>query len=108
MILAAKRPFPKSYNIFVSNFGHLHSLLNNNVFDPFCCSFNGSPMWLLNSTAVHSLCVYWKKLLRMLWRVHPMTHCNIIAHCLINYHYILTQRKDLQRLSRNVYLVLTL
>ena len=29
MILAAKRAFWKSYNIFVSNFGHQYSLLNN-------------------------------------------------------------------------------
>ena len=57
MILAAKRAFWKSYNNFVSNFGHLYSLLKISVFAPFCCSFYGSPLWLLNSTAVHSLCV---------------------------------------------------
>ena len=79
MILAAKRAFWKSYNNFVSNFGHLYSLLKISVFAPFCCSFYGSPLWLLNSTAVHSLCVDWRKSLRMLWRVHPMTHCDIIA-----------------------------
>ena len=79
MILAAKRAFWKSYNNFVSNFGHLYSLLKISVFAPFCCSFYGSPLGLLNSTAVHSLCVDWRKSLRMLWRVHPMTHCDIIA-----------------------------
>ena len=79
MILAAKRAFWKSYNNFVSNFGHLYSLLKISFFAPFCCSFYGSPLWLLNSTAVHSLCVDWRKSLRMLWRVHPMTHCDIIA-----------------------------
>ena len=31
------------------------------------------------STAVHSLCVDWRKSLRMLWCVHPMTNCDIIA-----------------------------
>ena len=79
MILAAKRDFWKSYNNFVSNFGHLYSLLKISVFASFCCSFYGSPLWLLNSTAVHSLCVDWRKSLRMLWCVHPMTHCDIIA-----------------------------
>ena len=52
MILAAKRAFWKSYNNFVCNFGHLYSLLKISVFAPFCCSFYGSPLWLLNSTAV--------------------------------------------------------
>ena len=79
MILAAKRAFWKSYNNFVSHFGHLYSLLKISVFASFCCSFYGSPLWLLNSTAVHSLCVDRRKSLRMLWRVHPMTHCDIIA-----------------------------
>ena len=55
MILAAKRAFWNSYNNFGSNFGHLYSLLIISVFAPFCCSFYGSPLWLLNSTAVHSL-----------------------------------------------------
>ena len=49
------------------------------VFARFCCSFYGSLLWLLNSTAVHFLCVDWSKSLRMLWHVHPMTHCDIIA-----------------------------
>ena len=79
MILVAKGAFWKSYTIFVYNFGHLYSLLKIIVFAPFSCSFYGSPLWLLNSTAVHSLCVDWRKSLRMLWRVHPMTHCDIIA-----------------------------
>ena len=57
MILAAKRAFWKSYNNVVSNFGDLYSLLKISVFAPFCCSFYGLPLWLLNSTAVHSLCV---------------------------------------------------
>ena len=58
---------------------HLYSLLKISVFAPFCGSFYGSPLWLLISTAVNSLCVNWRKSLRMLWRVHPMTHCDIIV-----------------------------
>ena len=79
MILAATKAFWKSYNISVFNFGHQYSLLKICVFTPICCSFYGSPLWLLNSTAVHSLCVDWRKSLRMLWRVRPNTHCDIIA-----------------------------
>ena len=57
MILAAKRAFWKSYNNFVSNFGHLYSLLKISVFAPFCCSFYGSPLWLLIAQQ-YILCVW--------------------------------------------------
>ena len=67
------------YKFFYIYFGHLYSLLKISVFSPFCCSFYGSPLWLLNSTAVQCLCVDWRKSLRMLWHVHRMTHCDIIA-----------------------------
>ena len=40
---------------------------------------NGSPLWNLNGPGVQSLCVDWRKSLRSLWRVHPMTHCDVIA-----------------------------
>ena len=45
----------------------------------FCCSFYGSPLWNLNGPGVQSLCVDWRKSLRSLWRVHPMTHCDVSA-----------------------------
>ena len=82
----------------------------NSVFAPFCCSFYGSPLWLLilNSTAVHFLRVDWRKSLRMLWRVHPMTHGDIIAALSNQLPIHINLEKDLQLLSRNVYLVLTL
>ena len=32
-----------------------------------------------NGPGVQSLCVDWRKALRSLWRVHPMTHCDVIA-----------------------------
>ena len=41
MILAAKRAFWKSYNNFVSNFGHLYSLLKISVLHHFVAVFMG-------------------------------------------------------------------
>ena len=76
IILAAKRTFWKSYNIFISNFGHLYSLLKVSVFAQFCCSFYGLPLWL--STEVHSLYLDWRKSLRMLWRVFQ--YCYLQSH----------------------------
>ena len=33
----------------------------------------------INGPGVQSLCVDWRKSLRSLFRVHPMTHCDVIA-----------------------------
>ncbi len=35
--------------------------------------------WALNGKGFKALCVAWRKALRILWRVHPMTHNDIIA-----------------------------
>ena len=79
MILAAKGAFGKSYNIlYLILVIYIHHV-EIEFLHHFFCRFYGSPLWLLNSTAVHSLCLDWRKSLRMLWRVHPITHCEIIS-----------------------------
>lgn len=70
--------FWKSFNIFISDFGHIHPVIQCQLFDKYCCSFYGSPIWLLHGSAVDKLCIAWRKALRMIWKVHPMTHCDII------------------------------
>ena len=70
--------FWKSFNIFISDFGHIHPVVKCHLFDKYCCSFYGSPLWLLHGNAVNNLCIAWRKALRSLWKVHPMTHCDII------------------------------
>ena len=79
--LTAKSSFWKSFNSFISNLGHTYSFIkcSLSLFKQFCCSFYGSPLWNLNDPGVQSLCVDWRKSLRSLWRVHPMTHCDVIA-----------------------------
>ena len=77
--LTAKSSFWKSFNSFISNFGHTYSFIKCSLFKQFCCSFYGSPLWNLNGAGVQSLCVDWRKSLGSLWRVHPMTHCDVIA-----------------------------
>ena len=77
--LIAKSSFWKSFNSFISNFGHTYSFIKCSLFKQFCCSFYGSQLWNLNGPGVQSLCVDWRKSLRSLWRVQPMTHCDVIA-----------------------------
>ena len=76
--LAVKNNFWKQFNMFIANFGQLHSFIKMKLFSKFCCNFYGSPLWYLNGAAAQSLCVGWRKSLRSLWRAHPRTHCDVI------------------------------
>ena len=77
--LAAKNNFWKCFNMFIPNFGQLYCRIKIKLFNQYCCSFYGSPLWYLNGAAVQSLCIDWRKSLRSLWGVHPTTHCNVIT-----------------------------
>ena len=56
--LAARNNFWKSYNILVSNFGHLYSFNKTTYLSLFAVFFfYGSPLWYLGGAVVQSLCV---------------------------------------------------
>ena len=80
-----KSSFGKKFSCLISNLGHtctVHTLLLSVVcLNNFIVVFYGSLLWYLNGpgTRVQSLCVDWRKSLRSLRRVHPMTHCDVIA-----------------------------
>ncbi len=60
-------------------FGHTYGFVKCKLCKQYCCSFYGSPLWALNGKGFKALCIVWRKALRMLWRVHHMTHddnCN--------------------------------
>ena len=42
--LTAKSSFWKSFNSFISNFGHTYSFIKYSLIKQCCCSFNGSPL----------------------------------------------------------------
>ncbi len=55
----------------------ISTLCLNELFRQYCCSYYGSPLWPLQSDEVEFLCVAWRKALRVIWRVHPQTHCDV-------------------------------
>ena len=63
----------------MSDFGQLSYIIKCKLFNQYCCSFYGSPLWCLKSTIVKSMCVDWRNTLRSLWRVDPRTHCDLIT-----------------------------
>ena len=50
--MAAKDNFWKCFNMFIANFGQLYCRIKIKLFNQFCCSFYGSPLWYLNVAAV--------------------------------------------------------
>ncbi len=40
--------------------------------------WRSAPLWSLNSEATEDICIAWRKALRMLWGLYPMTHCDIL------------------------------
>ncbi len=49
------------------------------LFKQYCCSFYGAPLWLLSSQGVNDECIAWRKVLRKISKLSPMTHCNVVA-----------------------------
>ncbi len=79
IVCTAKQKFWQSFNVFRADFGHIYSFLKCKLFNQYCCSYYGSPLWPLEHNSVRSLCTDWRKALRMLWNVDRKTHCDIIT-----------------------------
>ncbi len=44
IINAAKNSFWRSFNLFISDYGHIYSFLKKLLFRQYCCSYYGSPL----------------------------------------------------------------
>ena len=77
MVKAAISQFWKQFNILMSDFGHIDPYYTCKLFKQYCCSFYGAPLWSISHHK--DICIAWRKALRKLWRLHPQTHCDILA-----------------------------
>ena len=75
--ITSKSSFWKSFNILIAEFGKLSPFVISKLFNQYCCSFYGSPLWSISGAAVQGLCVDWRKALRSMWRLNPRTHCDL-------------------------------
>ena len=74
----------RSFNIFRVDFGRHYPEIQCDLFIAYYSSFYGALLWDICSATFKQLCAAWWKCLRKIWRVHPMTHCDVIAlllHC---------------------------
>ena len=84
MLQHAISQFWRSFNIFRADFGRLYLEIQCELFIAYCSTFYGALLWNICSATFKQLCAAWRKCLRKIWRVHYMTHCDVIAlisHC---------------------------
>ena len=74
----AKAPLAPPLNTPME-FGKLSPSVISKLFNQYCCSFYGSPLWSISGAAIQALCVDWRKALRSMWRLNPRTHCDLIT-----------------------------
>ncbi len=79
LVSAAIAQFWSSFNLFKADFGHIDPYVQCKLFKQYCCSFYGAPLWLLSSQDVSDACIAWRKALRKIWKLSPMTHCDVVA-----------------------------
>ncbi len=58
----------------MANFSQSYSIVKNEPFKQYCCSFYGSQLW-----SFEKISVAWRKAFSVLWNVPRETHCRIIA-----------------------------
>ena len=54
---SAKSSFWKSFNILLAELGKLSPFVSSKLFNRYCCSFYGSPLWSISGAAVQAFCV---------------------------------------------------
>ena len=75
-------PLPNSGEgiiMFMADFGHIKTKVKCNLFRQCCCSYYGAPLRDLQSKSIGIICTAWRKALRKLWGLAPLTHGDVLA-----------------------------
>ena len=65
--------------MFMADFSYIKMNVKCNLFKQYCCSYYGAALWDLQSKSVGTICTAWRKALRELWGLAPLTHGDVIA-----------------------------
>ena len=68
----------KFWRVFMGDFGHIKTV-KCKLFKQYCCSYYGAPLWDLQSKRVGNICITWRKALRQLWGLAPVTHSDVVS-----------------------------
>ena len=78
MLRAAEAKFWKMFNIFMADFGKLHTFVKLKLFKQYCCDYYGSVLWSHKSKYFDKLCVAWRKAVRIMSNLPYQTHCYLL------------------------------
>ena len=67
-------------NYVMRKFGFCAADIRLTMFRTYCTNYYGCPLWKLDSKSIHRFCARWRKCVRKLWNVPPMTHCRYVEH----------------------------
>ena len=65
-------------NVLLSKFGHCDSTTIYRLFKSFCMSVYGSSLWHFDHSSVDRFFCAWRKCVRRIFRVPPLTHCHLL------------------------------
>ena len=65
-------------NLLLARFHTCSSSTLSFLFRSYCTSFYGSPLWPLDDASLGRLSIAWRRSLKRVWRVSPLTHSVLI------------------------------
>ena len=65
--------------MFMADFGHIKTNVKCYLFKQYCCSYCGASLMDLQSKSVGTICTAWRKALKKLWVLAPLTHGDDVA-----------------------------
>ena len=83
-ILEASNTLTRKVNSILHNFRHCSYDVKYKLFNSYCTSYYGCPLWNLSSNVMSRFYVTWRKSIRRLFDLPNMTHCDllpVIADC---------------------------
>ena len=78
VIEKAVMKFNMKSNEIISHFKLLPCYIKSKLFTTFCTDAYGCQLWNFESREVHNFYVAWRKVVRKLWRLPYITHCNLL------------------------------
>ena len=60
-------------NVLMSNFGYCDVNVLSKLFDTYCTSYYGSPLWKLDHSSLKRFCVAWRKCIRRIFKLDCRT-----------------------------------
>ena len=78
VIEKAVMKFNMKSNEIITDFKLLPCYIKSKLFTTFCTDAYGCQLWNFESREVHNFYVAWRKVVRKLWRLPYITHCNLL------------------------------